>query len=107
MQTYEFIDRLLDIVTRANQDLGSLRRENVDIHDKLHDVERKLESVEAKAEHEISLETVNNLMSALAEGRIIDAIRAHRILTGYGLKESKDAVEAAMQGWDKRPIQPL
>jgi ribosomal protein L7/L12 len=36
-----------------------------------------------------------DLMSAIANGRKIDAIKAYRLLTGYGLKESKDAVEAA------------
>lgn len=37
---------------------------------------------------------VRTLMVALAEGRKIDAIRSHRFLTGDGLKESKDAIEA-------------
>ena len=41
--------------------------------------------------------TVADLMTALVNGRKIDAIKAHRTLTGYGLKESKDAVEDVMK----------
>lgn len=37
---------------------------------------------------------VNALMALMAEGtRKIEAIKVHRRLTGYGLKESKEAVE--------------
>ena len=37
---------------------------------------------------------INDLMSAIHGRRKIDAIKAYRSLTGYGLKEAKDAVEA-------------
>lgn len=37
---------------------------------------------------------VGILMNNLNGGSLIEAIKAHRALTGYGLKESKDAVEA-------------
>jgi hypothetical protein len=33
-------------------------------------------------------------VSALSRGRLIDAIKATRVATGLGLKESKEAVEA-------------
>jgi len=33
------------------------------------------------------------MLSAMQQGRKIDAIREHRAMTGYGLKESKDFVE--------------
>ncbi len=33
-------------------------------------------------------------ISALSRGRLIDAIKATRLASGLGLKESKDAVEA-------------
>lgn len=36
---------------------------------------------------------LHNLLSAMQVGKKIEAIKAHRSLTGYGLKESKDAVE--------------
>ena len=36
------------------------------------------------------------LMEHMAAGRKIDAIKSIRTLTGYGIKESKDAVEAGM-----------
>ena len=39
---------------------------------------------------------VRDLLDAIANRRLIDAIRAHRSLTGIGLKESKDAIEAFM-----------
>lgn len=39
-------------------------------------------------------EDVNCLMALMAEGtRKIEAIKMHRKVTGWGLKESKDAVE--------------
>ncbi len=36
------------------------------------------------------------LMRALQQGRKLEAIKAFKALTGYGLKESKDQVEATM-----------
>ena len=39
---------------------------------------------------------VEILMGAMASDRKIEAIKAHRALTGYGIKESKDAVERVM-----------
>lgn len=36
---------------------------------------------------------INALMSAIHQGNRIDAIKAYRSLTGFGLKEAKDAVE--------------
>lgn len=41
---------------------------------------------------------VSDLMRAIHLNRKIEAIKAHRTLTNFGLKESKDAVEAAMSG---------
>ena len=38
--------------------------------------------------------SVNDLLSAVKAGKKIEAIRAYRVLTGSGVKESKDAVEA-------------
>lgn len=43
----------------------------------------------------LSVPALNDLMVAIANERKIEAIKAFRILTGHGLKESKDAVEAA------------
>lgn len=40
----------------------------------------------------VSEQVVTDLMSAMREGRKIDAIKAYRSLTNAGLKESKDAV---------------
>lgn len=36
---------------------------------------------------------INELMRAIHAGEKISAIKAYRSLTGYGLKEAKDAVE--------------
>ena len=37
---------------------------------------------------------IEQLIALMAEGtRKIEAIKLHRVLTGYGLKESKDAIE--------------
>lgn len=39
---------------------------------------------------------VVGLLEAMASGKKIEAIKNYRSLTGYGLKESKDAVERVM-----------
>jgi ribosomal protein L7/L12 len=44
----------------------------------------------------LQVDQVHVLMNSMADGRKIDAIKAHRSLTGDGLKESKDAVDAVM-----------
>jgi ribosomal protein L7/L12 len=66
-----------------------------------------------RAEHEASVlrasgytpEVVRQLTEALvqglASGRWIEAIKAHRALTGFGLKESKDAIDRC-----RNPAQP-
>lgn len=36
------------------------------------------------------------MLMAMKDDRKIDTIKMHRALTGFGLKESKDAIEAAM-----------
>lgn len=42
----------------------------------------------------MNAETLHVLMALMQEGtRKIEAIKQHRMMTGYGLKESKDAVE--------------
>ena len=46
---------------------------------------------------------VNELMMLMVEGtRKIDTIKVHRQLTGFGLKESKDAVE---KYWVSKPME--
>lgn len=40
-----------------------------------------------------SSESLDRLLSAMRNGRKIDAIKEYRSITGAGLKESKDAVE--------------
>ena len=37
---------------------------------------------------------VDDMLKAMREGRKIDAIKAYRSITGTGLKEGKDAIEA-------------
>lgn len=36
---------------------------------------------------------IARMFQAMKDGRKIDAIREHRSMTGYGLKESKDEIE--------------
>ena len=43
---------------------------------------------------------VDSLLAAFHDGNRIEAIKAYRALTGYGLKESKDAVE---RYWVSKP----
>lgn len=47
----------------------------------------------------INPEVVNELMRAIHAGEKIAAIKAYRAMTGYSLKEAKDAVEL---GWPSR-----
>jgi hypothetical protein len=42
----------------------------------------------------LSDDAMKALTEALRQGRKIDAIKIHREITGLGLKESKDAIEA-------------
>lgn len=37
------------------------------------------------------------MFSYMLNGRKIDAIKEHRMLTGFGLKESKDAIDSIME----------
>jgi ribosomal protein L7/L12 len=55
-----------------------------------------------------SASDVNALMALMAEGKSkIEAIKMHRKLTGYGLKESKDEVEKHWPTEIKRTKQEL
>lgn len=40
--------------------------------------------------------TIDALMKAIHDGQKIEAIKQYRTLTGYGLKEAKDAVEKVL-----------
>lgn len=49
-----------------------------------------------KAYHEpsqVSADSIANLLDAIKADRKIEAIKEHRMMTGYGLKESKDEIE--------------
>lgn len=50
---------------------------------------------------------INELMRAIHAGEKISAIKAYRSLTGYGLKEAKDAVEQYWSTEIKRTKQEL
>jgi ribosomal protein L7/L12 len=39
---------------------------------------------------------IDDMFRFMREGRKIEAIKVHRSLTGYGLKESKDEIERIM-----------
>lgn len=45
---------------------------------------------------------VIGMISDMAAGRQIEAIKAYRHLTGYGLKESKDAIVAVRDAFEGR-----
>ena len=44
-------------------------------------------------DHQVNAYSIDRLLSALASGRTIEAIKEYRSLTGAGLKDSKDKVE--------------
>ena len=86
-------------------------RFNVQIHeyddlatlDQLTDVDCQLVEVPGKADPA----TINELMRAIHAGEKIAAIKAYRSVTGYGLKEAKDAVEQYWSTEIKRTKQEL
>jgi ribosomal protein L7/L12 len=47
-------------------------------------------------QHTITPDCVRDMLKQMATGRKIEAIKTHRMITGDNLKESKDAIEAAM-----------
>ena len=65
----------------------------------MNEVESIYQQVEAMPDqpmnylHQGSIEQMHLMLEAMQAGRKIDAIEAHKQLTGYGLKESKDAIE--------------
>jgi ribosomal protein L7/L12 len=78
------VDRVEDLSGR----LAVLRAECTELRDHLTEINAKGPMP--------SPNDVIDLLRAMADGRKIEAIKAYRTLTGYGLKESKDAVEAVM-----------
>jgi ribosomal protein L7/L12 len=84
MQVSEIYENLLNRVIALSLALDSERTARI--------------TAESKAsERSVNVGDVYTLMSAMASDRTFDAIKAYRNLTGMGLKESKDAVEAVMQ----------
>jgi ribosomal protein L7/L12 len=49
--------------------------------------------MQLRSQHQCNVNELYVMMAAMKDGRKIDAIKSHRVLTGFGLKESKDAVE--------------
>ena len=68
---------------------------DVEVLDTLTDVDCQPVEVPGKADPA----TLNELMRAIHAGEMIAAIKAYRNMTGYGLKESKDAVE---KDWERK-----
>lgn len=84
----------LDRIAFANlvRYIAGLRPEyDIDLYELDALIEIKVEPV---ADIRVSVDAVNELLAAFnVEGKLIEAIRAYRSLTGAGLKEAKDAVE--------------
>ena len=53
----------------------------------------------AEGQTEAKYVSLDYLFDSIKDGRKIDAIKAHRALTGMGLKESKDAIESLLVNW--------
>jgi ribosomal protein L7/L12 len=60
------------------------------------DLDRLDRMVNTRGNGTITGNDVRYMLEAMARGNKIEAIKKHREMTGYGLKESKDAIEAAM-----------
>lgn len=88
MKQKEIFDDLLARVVQLSIDVANER-------DKRLTAERRLAEV-ANTQPPVDARQVHELLGFMVNDRKIDAIRTHRALTGYGLKESKDAVERVM-----------
>lgn len=77
---YDILHKLLDRLEAQGAELG-------------REAEKRIRAEQQVERTQVSASDVVALMEALATDRKIDAIKLHRQLTGYGLKESKDAVE--------------
>jgi ribosomal protein L7/L12 len=84
----EMIDKLLDRIQLLAQELGLERQRRKEAVDQVYHLENK-----TQASGFIAPPVVDELMKSLRTNQKISAIKAYRTLTGYGLKESKDAVE--------------
>lgn len=84
---YEIFDNMLNRIVTLSIDVDRARTER-------DSAERKASAIVADCRIEVA--DVFNLMSSMAGGRTIEAIKAYRTLTGAGLKEAKDAVESVM-----------
>lgn len=91
---YDIACKLIDELVDKSRQVGILHQEISTLEDKLHDQK------EANSNPQLTVD----LLKAMADGRTIEAIKCFRNITGYGLKEAKDAVEAAFAGGAKRAM---
>lgn len=75
MHQLDRIEQMLETLTQNKPETNS-----IDVHQKLINAGSKAFVIE--------------MFASMKDGKKIEAIRAYRMLTGEGLKESKDAIEA-------------
>ena len=61
-----------------------------------HERERRVAAEQMAARKDIAGADVVEMIRCMATTRKIEAIKLYRQMTGYGLKESKDAIETVM-----------
>lgn len=89
---HEAFSIVLDRLQEATQQLERERVARAEIETEV----RRLQSEVAGIGNRPSPQHVVDLIRAMADDRKIEAIKAFRTLTGYPLKESKDAIESVM-----------
>lgn len=70
--------------------------------DEMQDLDAAMDIEVPTQTNYVPVEAVDELLKTMAYGEKIPAIKAYRVLTGAGLKESKDAVEKRWQS----PVKP-
>lgn len=90
------VEILLNRLERLAVELGNARAERDRLARQVEAVETRIADAETRANRAPSPDNIHELIGYMAEGRKIEAIKCHRFLTGYGLKESKDAIESVM-----------
>lgn len=86
MKQREFFTHLLDRVVEISVAFERERKMRLEAETRLAQ----------SASPQIDPRHVHDLIKFMATDRKIEAIKAHRALTGCGLKDSKDAVETVM-----------
>lgn len=95
MDTYEMFEKVVEELKATSRTLGRTEVQRDNAADRIYNMERAQQTIndQASCENPHTVKLTVELVKALANGQKIEAIKSYRSLTGWGLKEAKDAVE--------------